>query len=923
MSREKEIAQLRTTLSLDTGDFEKELKSVTKQTTGLKRSFDIANKAIENAEDKVEATTIAISKGEKAMDSMNKKLEMQKKRYNDLKSTVDNQANSYEKLSQELSEAEQELLKLESAENKNEKAIKNQEDAIKELREELAKKAQLLDTNINKLQAYSNNIDKTENDITGLGDQLSKLKNSLNEEPGNGGLDKLKDLASEAGMNLNLLELGAKGAALAIATVVTKKIIDSAVSYDKAITDLRITMGLTEESAKDLYNKINDISDGGYSIEGISNSVKILEQRFNLSADETKNLAQGMEILNKYGYENKDVVRFMTSAVNDWGMNYEEALDYILTGEQKGLNISEDWMDTLVEYTPILSTLGLTGQDVFALISEGVKATGLDTDKAADMVKEFFLTLTDGSTTSKDAFKELGINIDTLKNQIDNGSITSAEAMQKVMKAIMKVGDETEQARLLQEIFKGTIEYGSIGVVEAWANMEQGVVDTKGAIDEAKQAYEGSYEAMQQDLTQSWDELTQNIGSAVLPSLLDIVKALNTIPFHMELAGTQMSMSWDWVIAHLSNAWYGFNGVFQEVLISIMQAIESASRAMGMDEVAQSMSTNIDKMKGKHDELVEKIKTNEETINTNSDRLGKLWNETWSGNLAENRNTFRTIMGEIDSEAKKTNTNVSTSLDSTSKKISESTNKAKNEASNNFKGIKDSANTEMSGVKGAIDNNMDGSLKTVQVQATEMYKGVKTSFHKMSQSAREDGTEMYLGVQTSAKKMADSAKTSASDMYRGVTTSTSKMADKAINDWNRIKNAYSKSINGNVKITKTTVNKVEKRSLNDSIANYSIDNPSIPQVFDLKMPDISRYKIRGGVYTPSTIQNSDLINNNRDNETIKNLNTVIKLLKNQLTKTKSGDVIVKIENFNNNTDRDMDSLIDEIIFRIRRESVFE
>ena len=868
MSREKEIAQLRTTLSLDTGDFEKELKSVTKQTTGLKRSFDIANKAIENAEDKVEATTIAISKGEKAMDSMNKKLEMQKKRYNDLKSTVDNQANSYEKLSQELSEAEQELLRLESAENKNVQAIEKQESAIKDLKEELAKKAQLLDNNINKLQAYSNNIDKTENDITGLGDQLSKLKNSLNEESGNGGLDKLKDLASEAGINLNLLELGAKAAALALATVVTKKIIDSAVSYDKAITDLRITMGLTEESAKDLYNKINDISDGGYSIEGISNSVKILEQRFNLSADETKNLAQGMEILNKYGYENKDVVRFMTSAVNDWGMDYEEALDYILTGEQKGLNISEDWMDTLVEYTPILSTLGLTGQDVFALISEGVKATGLDTDKSADMLKEFFLTLTDGSDTSKEAFKDVGINIDTLKKQIDNGSITSAEAMQKVIKAITKVGDETEQARLLQEIFKGTIEYGSIGVVEAWANMEQGVVDTKGAIDEAKQAYEGSYEAMQQDLTQSWDELTQNIGSAVLPSLLDIVKALNTIPFHMELAGTQMSMSWDWVIAHLSNAWYGFYGVIQEVLISIMQAIESASSAMGMDEVAQSMSTNIDKMKGKHDELVEKIKTNEETINTNSDRLGKLWNETWSGNLAENRDTFRTIMGEIDSEAKKTNTNVSTSLDSTSKKITESTNKAKNDASNNFKGIKDSANTEMSGVKGAIDNNMDGSLKTVQVQATEMYKGVKTSFHKMSQSAREDGTEMYLGVQTSAKKMADSAKSHASDMYRGVTTSTSKMAQKAIADWNNIKNTYSKSISGNVTIHKKTISSQESKQAQDlRTLSTAIDMAK----FDITPINSERFVTQGQYYSVPTVQDSNSQILNTSDKKINNL----------------------------------------------------
>ena len=50
MSREQEIAQLRTTLSLDTGNFKKELTSVSKQTTGLKKSFDIANKSIENAE---------------------------------------------------------------------------------------------------------------------------------------------------------------------------------------------------------------------------------------------------------------------------------------------------------------------------------------------------------------------------------------------------------------------------------------------------------------------------------------------------------------------------------------------------------------------------------------------------------------------------------------------------------------------------------------------------------------------------------------------------------------------------------------------------------------------------------------------------------------------------------------------------------
>ena len=44
------------------------------------------------------------------------------------------------------------------------------------------------------------------------------------------------------------------------------------------------------------------------------------------------------------------------------------------------------------------------------------------------------------------------------------------------------------------------------------------------------------------------------------------------------------------------------------------------------------------------------------------------------------------------------------------------------------------------------------------------------------------------------------------DMYKGVTTSTKKMADKAIADWNRIRNAYSQSIQGTV--TKKTVNKI-------------------------------------------------------------------------------------------------------------------
>lgn len=896
MSREKEIAKLRTTLSLDTGNFKKELTSVSKQTTGLKRSFDIANKSIGNAEDKFKATTSAIAKGEKAIDKMNKKLSMQIEAYKDLKITVDKQSKSYQDLIQELNDAKKELEELEKAENKNVEAIEKQKKAIDNLKSKLQDKAQLIDKNINQLQKYSNDIDKTENDITGLGNQLGKLKNSLKETSNatdNSGLDKLKDLASEAGIDLGILELGAKATALALATLITKKIIESAGTYDKAITDLQITMGLTEESAKDLYDSINDITDKGYSIEGVSEAVKMLQQRFNLSEAETKKLAQGMDLLNKYGYENKDIIRFMTSATNDWEMSYEDALDYILTGHQKGLNISEDWMDTLVEYTPILSTLGVGGKEAFALISEAVKATGLDTDKAADMVKEFYLTLTDGSNTSKDAFSDLGINIDKMKKQIDDSSITSVDAMKKVMQAIMKVGDETEQARLLQEIFKGTIEYGSIGVVEAWGNMEDSIVNTKGAIDNAKIAYEGSYEAMTQDLSQSWDELTQTIGSAVLPSLLEIVQALLAIPFNMELAGTQMTLSWEWVMSQLDNAWLGFVGGVQEGIINILEASESATSTLGMDGVAEKLSSNVDSMKSKHDELVEKIKTNEETITSNSDKLGQLWNNEWSGTLEENKATFNSIMEEMSTKAKSTNGNVSITLENTSKKISNSTSKAKQDASSNFKDIKNSAKSELSGVKGAVDDNMDGSLKTVQVQATEMYKGVKTSFHKMKQSAKKDGTEMYLGVKTSASKMADSAKRSATDMYKGVTTSTSRMAQKAIADWNSIRNAFSKNISGTITThKKTVISKPENQSIEPAL--YSI----APIDLEIMPIDTNSYDLNGAYYRSSTPQSKILAQHFKTIQDNTSLTSIIKELKSLTNKFESnlkGDKTIYFE----------------------------
>lgn len=196
---------------------------------------------------------------------------------------------------------------------------------------------------------------------------------------------------------------------------------------------------------------------------------------------------------------------------------------------------------------------------------------------------------------------------------------------------------------------------------------------------------------------------------------------------------------------------------------------------------------------------------------------------------------FSNINQEGTSNANELSTNVENALSKTEQSLNTHTKNAANNVQVNTKSAADSAKTNMNNAAAEVgkaasnmakeakkgtsqvaqntDIDMKQANKSVQQSATDMYNGAKNSYSKLKDCAKQDMTEMYKGTKTSAEKAADSAKSAATDMYLGVTTSTKKMADKAIADWNRIRNTYSKSISGNVKVTKTTVNHTEAANL--------------------------------------------------------------------------------------------------------------
>lgn len=133
--------------------------------------------------------------------------------------------------------------------------------------------------------------------------------------------------------------------------------------------------------------------------------------------------------------------------------NATEAFDLLTRGVQKGLDKSEDLLDTVNEYSTQFRKLGLDGPAAFGLISQAIQAGARDADTAADAIKEFAIRAVDGSTTTVDGFKSIGLSAKGMQDQIAQGGPKAAAALGQVLDGLRNIKDPAERSRVAVELF--------------------------------------------------------------------------------------------------------------------------------------------------------------------------------------------------------------------------------------------------------------------------------------------------------------------------------------------------------------------------------------------------------------------------------------------------------------------------------------
>ncbi|MCR8576463.1 phage tail tape measure protein [Streptomyces sp. Isolate_219] len=210
--------------------------------------------------------------------------------------------------------------------------------------------------------------------------------------------------------------------------------------------------------------------------------------------------------------------------------NSTEAFDIITAGFQSGANKADDLLDTVNEYGTQFRKAGLTGQAAMGLINQAIQGGARDADIAADAIKEFSIRAVDGSDTTVEGFKALGLNADTMAAKFAKGGKNAAGALDTTLDRLRSMKDPVKQSATAVALFGTQAEdLGQALFKMDPSRAAKGLGDFGGKAKQlGKTIRSGPAHELSTFARSVQQNLVEVLGKYVVPALVKVGGALNT-----------------------------------------------------------------------------------------------------------------------------------------------------------------------------------------------------------------------------------------------------------------------------------------------------------------------------------------------------------------------------------------------------------
>lgn len=352
------------------------------------------------------------------------------------------------------------------------------------------------------------------------------------------GLGTISSLA-ENGMKTVTVAIAGIGTAIA---GVTAKAVSLGSEYQQACNKLQTFTGATKEQMEELSEVMEKVyqSNFGESFEDVASAVGEINKNLWLTGDELQEITQyALGYRDAFGVEVNESTRAAKALMDNFGVSAKEAFNLLVQGQQKGLDYSGEFIDSINEYSVQFKKIGLDAEDMFNILYDGAQSGAWNLDKIGDAVKEFSIRVIDGSNTTTDGFTRLGLNAEEMANKFASGGEVAKNSFYDVIDAIAAMEDPVEQSIVGVELF-GTMweDLGPevVGQLSTMSDMFNRTVDSADQMNEIQYNDFGSAIAGIGRMFET--ELLLPISENVLPTMSGIASEIQNIFSDPEIKGS-------------------------------------------------------------------------------------------------------------------------------------------------------------------------------------------------------------------------------------------------------------------------------------------------------------------------------------------------------------------------------------------------
>lgn len=357
-----------------------------------------------------------------------------------------------------------------------------------------------------------------------LGTSVDKVVKHLNR------VKKAGEIAGKA-MKATGIAAGAGFAAVGAGVLaISAKATSSAISLQKAMNDIAAGTMLSKEKLTEYENVLKNVYANNYgeSFEDIGEKVKIVTQQLGaLDEIEMQNVVQSAYLLqDTFDMEFTESIRGADAMMTQFGIDSQEAFNLMAQGAKNGLNQNGDLADQLAEYSVYYSDLGFSAEEMMNIIAAGAADGAYQIDYLNDAMKEFGIRAIDNSDSTKEAFKELGLNSGAMMKAFAEGGEASKAAFTQVTTALADIDNEVKRNEIGVALFGTKWEDLGESAVLAMTNASGAISSTNDVLSEMEAVKYSDLESMGEGLMRSIEVALLPLGQKLIPVIGDLMSEL-------------------------------------------------------------------------------------------------------------------------------------------------------------------------------------------------------------------------------------------------------------------------------------------------------------------------------------------------------------------------------------------------------------